>query len=137
MARRTKDFEIDRAGLAGLLVSSGMQAAMTAAGQDVAQAVQLTAPYVTGRLAGSFRVEPTTATVVTKRDGQTRRASGRVVTDLPYSAAVEFGHLAGKVHGHAGFRWVVPGSYTLGRLAATKASKTAAKAARASRKGRR
>lgn len=134
---RSRDLEIDRAGLAGLLVSSGMQAAMTAAGQDVAQAVQLTAPYVTGRLAGSFRVEPTTATVVTKRDGQTRRASGRVVTDLPYSAAVEFGHLAGKVHGHAGFRWVVPGSYTLGRLAATKASKTAAKAARASRKGRR
>lgn len=134
---RSRDLEIDRAGLAGLLVSSGMQAAMTAAGQDVAQAVQLTAPYVTGQLAGSFRVEPTTATVVTKRDGQTRRASGRVVTDLPYSAAVEFGHLAGKVHGHAGFRWVVPGSYTLGRLAATKASKTAAKAARASRKGRR
>lgn len=130
MARRERDFVIDRAGVDALLVSSGMRAAMTGAGQDVAQVAQFTAPYATGRLAGSFRVEPTTATVVTRRDGATRRASGRVVTDLPYAAAVEFGHLAGKVHGHAGFRWVVPGAYTLGRLAATKAS-------RAARKGRR
>lgn len=135
MARRERSFVIDRAGVEALLVSSGMRAAMTGAGQDVAQVAQLTAPHSSGRLAASFRVEPTTATVVTKRDGQTRRASGRVVTDLPYSAAVEFGHLAGKMHGHAGFRWVVPGSYTLGRLAATKASKAAAKAARAARKG--
>ncbi|WP_454931097.1 HK97 gp10 family phage protein [Actinomyces israelii] len=126
---------IDRAGVEALLVSSGMRAAMTGAGQDVAQVAQLTAPHSSGRLAASFRVEPTTATVVTKRDGQTRRASGRVVTDLPYAAAVEFGHLAGKMHSHAGFRWVVPGAYTLGRLAATKASKAAAKAARAARKG--
>lgn len=135
MARRERDFVIDKAGVKALLVSSGMQAAMTGAGQDVAQVAQFTAPYATGRLAGSFRVEPATATVVTRRDGATRRASGRVVTDLPYAAAVEFGHLAGKVHGHAGFRWVVPGAYTLGRLAATKVSKAAAKAARAARKG--
>lgn len=135
MARRERDFVIDKAGVEALLVSSGMQAAMTGAGQDVAQVAQFTAPYATGRLAGSFRVEPATATVVTRRDGATRRASGRVVTDLPYAAAVEFGHLAGKVHGRAGFRWVVPGAYTLGRLAATKVSKAAAKAARAARKG--
>lgn len=127
---RSRDLEIDRAGLAGLLVSSGMQAAMTAAGQDVAQAVQFTAPYSSGQLARSFRVEPATATVVTRRDGATRRASGRVVTDLPYAAAVEFGHLAGRVRGHSGFRWVVPGAYTLGRLAATKASKAARKGPR-------
>lgn len=127
MARRERSFVIDRAGVEALLVSSGMRAAMTGAGQDVAQVAQFTAPHATGRLAGSFRVEPTTATVVTRRGGQTRRASGRVVTDLPYAAAVEFGHLAGKVRGHSGFRWVVPGAYTLGRLAATKAARAARK----------
>lgn len=130
MARRERSFVIDRAGVDALLVSSGMRAAITGAGQDVAQVAQFTAPHSSGRLAGSFRVEPTTATVVTQRGGQTRRASGRVVTDLPYAAAVEFGHLASKVRGHSSFRWVVPGAYTLGRLAATKAS-------RAARKGRR
>ena len=109
MARRTKDFEIDKAGLAALLVSDDMRAAMTAAGQDVAGAASLTAPYRTGRLAASFRVEPTIATVVTKRGGESRRASGRVVADAPYAAAVEFGHLAGAVRAHAGFRYVIPG----------------------------
>ena len=69
MARRTRDFEVDKAGLAALFISSDMRAAMTAAGQDVAGAASLTAPYRTGRLAGSFRVEPTIATVVTKRGG--------------------------------------------------------------------
>ena len=130
MARRERSFVIDRAGVDALLVSSGMRAAITGAGQDVAQVAQFTAPHSSGRLAGSFRVEPTTATVVTQRGGQTRRASGRVVTDLPYAAAVEFGHLAGRVRGHSGFRWVVPGAYTLGRLAATKASRAARKGVR-------
>ena len=125
-----RTFEVDRAGLAALLVSDGMRAAMTAAGQDVAGAASLTAPYRTGRLAASFRVEPTIATVVTKRGGESRRASGRVVADAPYAAAVEFGHLAGAVRAHAGFRYVIPGAYTLGALAATRA-------ARAARRGRR
>ena len=107
-----------------------MRAAMTAAGQDVAGAASLTAPYRTGRLAASVRVEPTIATVVTKRGGESRRASGRVVADAPYAAAVEFGHLAGAVRAHAGFRYVIPGAYTLGALAATRA-------ARAARRGRR
>ena len=130
MARRTRDFEVDKAGLAALFISSDMRAAMTAAGQDVAGAASLTAPYRTGRLAASFRVEPTIATVVTKRGGESRRASGRVVADAPYAAAVEFGHLAGAVRAHAGFRYVIPGAYTLGALAATRA-------ARAARRGRR
>lgn len=125
-----RTFEVDRAGLAALLVSDGMRAAMTAAGQDVAGAASLTAPYRTGRLAASFRVEPTIATVVTKRGGESRRASGRVISDSPYAAAVEFGHLAGAVRAHAGFRYVIPGAYTLGALAATRA-------ARAARRGRR
>lgn len=131
---RSRDLEIDRAGLAGLLVSSGMQAAMTAAGQDVAQAASFSAPSRTGSLAGSYRVEPTTVRVRTKRGGPLPRASGRVVNDDPYAAAVEFGHLAGPVRGHAGFRWVVPGAHTLGRLAATKASKAARAAAARSRR---
>ena len=130
MARRERSFVIDRAGVDALLVSSGMRAAMTGAGQDVAQVAQFTAPHSSGRLAGSFRVEPTTATVVTQRGGQTRRASGRVVADAPYAAAVEFGHLAGAIRAHAGFQYVIPGAYTLGALAATRA-------ARAARRGRR
>ena len=125
MARRTKDFEVDKAGLAALFISSDMRAAMTAAGQDVAGAASLTAPYRTGRLAASFRVEPTIATVVTKRGGESRRASGRVVADAPYAAAVEFGHLAGRVKGHEGFRYVVPGAHVLGLMAGSRAARAA------------
>ena len=130
MARRTKDFEIDKAGLAALFISSDMQAAMTAAGQDVAGAASLTAPYRTGRLAASFRVEPTIATVVTKRGGESRRASGRVVGDPPDAAPRELGHRARAGRAPPRLRYGLPGAYTLGALAATRA-------ARAARRGRR
>ena len=76
------------------------------------------------------RVQPTVGTGVSRRGGGSRRASGRVIPGAPYAAAVEFGHLAGAVRAHAGFRYVIPGAYTLGALAATRA-------ARAARRGRR
>lgn len=125
MARRTRNFEVDRAGLAALLVSDGMRAAMTAAGQDVAAEAARRAPRRTGRLAGSYRVESATATVTTRRGGATRRASGRVISDSPYAAAVEFGHLAGRVKGHEGFRYVVPGAHVLGLMAGSRAARAA------------
>lgn len=120
-----RTFEVDRAGLAALLVSDGMRAAMTAAGQEVAAEAARRAPRRTGRLAGSYRVEPATATVTTRRGGATRRASGRVINDSPYAAAIEFGHLAGKVQGHKGFRYVVPGAHVLGLMAGSKAARAA------------
>ena len=83
------------------------------------------APRRTGRLAGSYRVESATATVTTRRGGATRRASGRVISDSPYAAAVEFGHLAGRVKGHEGFRYVVPGAHVLGLMAGSRAARAA------------
>lgn len=113
-------FKPDRAGIAALLVSGPMQAAMLAAGQDVAAEASRRAPRASGRLAASFRAEPATATVRT-RSGTSRRASGRVVADVPYAAATEFGHASS-----AGTP--VPGAHTLGLMAA-------AKSARAGRRG--
>lgn len=120
-----RTFEVDRAGLAALLVSDDMRAAMTAAGQEVAAEAARRAPRRTGRLAGSYRVEPATATVTTRRGGATRRASGRVINDSPHAAAVEFGHLAGKVRGREGFRYVVPGAHVLGLMAGSRAARAA------------
>lgn len=125
MPAPTARFQIDRRGLDGLLVSSGMQAAMTAAGREVAAQAARKAPKATGALAGSYRVEPTTARVKTRR-GTSLRASGRVVNDSPHAAAVEFGHAdaAGRP---------VPGAHTLGRLAGARSARSAARARRRAR----
>lgn len=124
-----KDFVVDKRGLGSFLVSAPMRAAMTAAGRDVAAEAARTAPRQTGALAGSFEVTPTTARVKT-RDGTQERASGRVSTTVSHAPAVEFGHLAGDVKGHQGFRFVVPGAHTLGRLARSKAALAATAARR-------
>lgn len=111
------------------MVSQPMQAAMLAAGQDVAAEAARRSPRRTGQLASSFSVESTVATVVA-RGRASRRASGRVTTDAPHAAATEFGHMSGKATGAGGVRSAVPGAHVLGELAATKA-------ARAARGGRR
>ena len=114
-------FRPDRAGLAALMVSAPMRAAMTGAGREVAAQAARTAPRRTGGLAASFRVEPTTTTVVTKRGGKQRRASGRVVTAADYAAATEFGHNQGTGPNAR----QVPGRHVLGAIARTKAAKAA------------
>ncbi len=115
------EFRPDRAGLAALMVSAPMRAAMTGAGREVAAQAARTAPRRTGGLAASFRVEPTTTTVVTRRGGTQRRASGRVVTDLDYAAATEFGHNQG-----AGTQAAqVAGRHVLGTIARTRAARAA------------
>ena len=78
-------FKPNSAGIAALLVSGPMQAAMLAAGQDVAAEAA-------------------------------RRASGRVIADVPHAAATEFGHAT-----QAGTP--VPGAHTLGLLAAAKSAR--------------
>ena len=104
-------FKPNSAGIAALLVSGPMQAAMLAAGQDVAAEAARRVPRASGALAASFHTEPTTATIKT-RGGTSRRASGRVIADVPYAAATEFGHAT-----------PVPGAHTLGLLAAAKSAR--------------
>ena len=99
-------FKPNSAGIAALLVSGPMQAAMLAARR---------APRASGALAASFHIEPTTATIKT-RGGTSRRASGRVIADVPHAAATEFGHAT-----QAGTP--VPGAHTLGLLAAAKSAR--------------
>lgn len=111
----TVAFRPDSAGIAALLVSGPMQAAMLAAGQDVAAEASRRAPRASGALAASFRAEPATATIRT-RGGTSRRASGRVVADVPHAAATEFGHAT-----QAGTP--VPGAHTLGLIAAGKSAR--------------
>lgn len=108
-------FKPNSAGIAALLVSGPMQAAMLAAGQDVAAEAARRAPRASGALAASFHTEPTTATIKT-RGGTSRRASGRVIADVPHAAATEFGHAT-----QAGPP--VPGAHTLGLLAAAKSAR--------------
>ena len=108
-------FKPNSAGIAALLVSGPMQAAMLAAGQDVAAEAARRAPRASGALAASFHIEPTTATIKT-RGGTSRRASGRVIADVPHAAATEFGHAT-----QAGTP--VPGAHTLGLLAAAKSAR--------------
>ena len=83
-------------------------------GERVAEAARR-APRASGALAASFHTEPTTATIKT-RDGTSRRASGRVIADVPHAAATEFGHAT-----QAGTP--VPGAHTLGLLAAAKSAR--------------
>lgn len=110
-------FRGDRAGIAALMVSETMAAAMRGIGADVAAEASRRAPKRTGTMADAYKVQPTTATIRT-RFGISRRASGRVVNDNPHALAAEFGHAApGGV--------VVPGTHTLGRLAGAKSAKTA------------
>ena len=108
-------FKPNSAGIAALLVSGPMQAAMLAAGQDVAAEAARRVPRASGALAASFHTEPTTATIKT-RGGTSRRASGRVIADVPHAAATEFGHAP-----QAGTP--VPGAHTLGLLAAAKSAR--------------
>ena len=96
-------FKPNSAGIAALLVSGPMQAAMLAAGQDVAAEAARRAPRASGALAASFHTEPTTATI-------------RVIADVPHAAATEFGHAT-----QAGTP--VPGAHTLGLLAAAKSAR--------------
>ena len=105
-------FKPNSAGIAALLVSGPMQAAMLAAGQDVAAEAARRAP---GALAASFHIAPTPATIKTC-GGTSRRASGRVIADVPHAAATEFGHAT-----QAGTP--VPGAHTLGLLAAAKSAR--------------
>ena len=107
-------FKPNSAGIAALLVSGPMQAAMLGAGQDVAAEAARRAPRASGALAASFHTEPTTATIKTR--GGTSRASGRVIADVPHAAATEFGHAT-----QAGTP--VPGAHTLGLLAAAKSAR--------------
>ena len=112
MAKRTK-FIANQKGIAALLVSSGMRAAMAGAGQEVAKEAARTAPKSTGAMADNYRVQPTTAIVRTRRSGDQPRASGRVINDSEHAAPNEFGYTA-----HNGKR--VPGHNTLGKIARTK-----------------
>lgn len=123
----SKGFVPNEAGIAALLVSPAMSSAMYAAGQDVAEAAARRVPHRAGALAAAFRVESATATIRTRRGGQSQRASGRVVNDQPYALAVEFGYTdaAGRQH---------TGTHVLGALAATRAAKSARAAARAARR---
>ena len=73
------------------------------------------APRASGALAASFHTEPTTATIKT-RGGTSRRASGRVIADVPHAVSAEFGHAT-----QAGTP--VPGAHTLGLLAAAKSAR--------------
>ena len=108
-------FKPNSAGIAALLVSGPMQAAMLAAGQDVAAEAARRAPRASGALAASFHIEPTPATIKAG-GGPSHRASGRVIADVPHAAATEFGHAT-----QAGPP--VPGAHTLGLLAAAKSAR--------------
>ena len=119
------EVKLDGAGVAALMVSQPMRAAMLAAGQEVAAEARRRMPRRTGALAASVRVEPAVAVVATRKGGPSSRASGRVIAEAPHAAAAEFGHLGAQVRGHAGFQLVVPGAHTLGRMAATKAARAA------------
>ena len=108
-------FKPNSAGIAALLVSGPMQAAMLAAGQDVAAEAARRAPRASGALAAPSHTAPTAPPSKT-RGGTSRRASGRVIADVPHAAATEFGHAT-----PAGTP--VPGAHTLGILAAAKSAR--------------
>lgn len=119
----TPEFKPNKPGIAAFLVSGPMRAAVLGAGRDVAAEAARRTPRASGALAASYRVEPATATIRTRRDGETRRASGRVINDAPHAAALEFGHASPS-------GTPVPGVHVLGRMAATKAAKAAGSARR-------
>ena len=108
-------FKPNSAGIAALLVSGPMQAAMLAAGQDVAAEAARRATRASGAPARSFHTDPSAATIKPSR-ATSRRASGRVIADVPHAAATEFGHAT-----QAGTP--VPGAHTLGLLAAAKSAR--------------
>lgn len=96
--------QLDSQGLAALLLSPGMQKAMSRVGTDVLLEAERRAPRGrTSVYSESFQMEEGTIAVSTKRSGM--RAGVRIRNTAPYSPAVDFrqhfvlGGLAGRKPG--------------------------------------
>lgn len=71
-------FKLNSGGMAELLKSAGVRAALDGPAEAVASAMRANAPRDTGALEGSIHVE----------DATTDRAVKRIVADVPYALAV-------------------------------------------------
>lgn len=74
------DFVLQKGAIEALLTSQEVAAELDRRAQNIATAASYAAPYDTGRLAQSHKVE----TVVVKG----KRARSRVIADVPYAAMI-------------------------------------------------